>query len=143
MEPRVKYFLILNGIVFTLIILFVHFRRRKNAKLQSSEDASQEQVLSGKINRDYYKQTQGTNKDYKNIKIKDSAEDFVEIATRPVNVVFTWNGHDWDAYEVLGLPAGSTLEEVHMAYEKALAKVDDKSQDFIKKAYRSICQKVS
>ena len=46
---------------------------------------------------------------------------------RPLNVVFNYNGHSWDAYEVLGLPAGSSLEMVQQAYREALATADQNS----------------
>ena len=58
-------------------------------------------------------------------------------------VIFTWNGHDWDAYEVLRVPTGSSLDDVTKAYDQALTQVDSQSQEFIKKAYRCILQKVS
>lgn len=59
-------------------------------------------------------------------------------AERPVNVVFNYNGHSWDAYEVLGLPAGASLERVEDAFKQGCAVVDKESQDFIEAAYRAI-----
>jgi hypothetical protein len=43
---------------------------------------------------------------------------------RPLNVVFNYNGESWDAYEVLGLPAGSSLESVERAFQESLQRVD-------------------
>ena len=60
----------------------------------------------------------------------------------PINVIFTWNGHAWDAFEVLGIPAGSSMESVIKAYDDALKQVDPQSQEFIKRAYLSICEKL-
>ena len=55
-----------------------------------------------------------------------------------LNVMFNWNGHSWDAYEVLGLPAGSNLNQVKKAYEEEMAKMDEESRAFIQKAYEAI-----
>ena len=57
---------------------------------------------------------------------------------RPLNVVFNYNGHSWDAYEVLGLPAGSGPEKVGEAYRESLKKVDPGSKGFIEAAHRAI-----
>jgi len=57
---------------------------------------------------------------------------------RPLNVVFNYNGHSWDAYEVLGLPAGSSLESVERAYREALKSVDPGSSGFIEAAFHAI-----
>lgn len=57
-----------------------------------------------------------------------------------LNVMFNWNGHSWDAYEVLGIPAGSNLKQVTKAFEEEMAKMDEESQAFIKKAYQAIIE---
>ncbi len=55
-----------------------------------------------------------------------------------LNVMFNWNGHSWDAYEVLGIPAGSNLNQVTKAYEEEMVKMDEESRAFIQKAYQAI-----
>ena len=57
---------------------------------------------------------------------------------RPLNVVFQFNGETWDAYEVLGLPAGSSLEMVRAAYREATEAVDQSSRPFVDAAYFAI-----
>lgn len=57
---------------------------------------------------------------------------------RPLNVVFNYNGHSWDAYEVLGLPAGSSMENVEAAYKESLARVDNGSKAFVEAAFKAI-----
>jgi len=57
---------------------------------------------------------------------------------RPLNVMFNYNGHSWDAYEVLGLPAGSNIESTDAAYRKSIATVEAESREFIEAAYRAI-----
>ncbi len=46
-------------------------------------------------------------------------------SSRQLNVFFNWNGHTWDAYEVLGVPAGSSRESVIQAFHVARGKSPD------------------
>ncbi len=55
-----------------------------------------------------------------------------------LNVFFNYNGHSFDAYEVLGVPAGSTLAEIKEAYQKTLSTHDESSKPFYKAAYEAI-----
>ena len=57
---------------------------------------------------------------------------------RDLSVVFQFNGHSFEAYEVLGLPAGSPKEEVDKAYKVALSQNDTESHEFLELAYNSI-----
>ena len=45
--------------------------------------------------------------------------------SRQLNVFFNWNGHTWDAFEVLGVPAGASRETVIQAFHQARAKSPD------------------
>lgn len=55
-----------------------------------------------------------------------------------LNVLFNYNGHTWDAYEVLGVPAGADLSEVTKALHEELRKSDVESHDFLQTAYKAI-----
>lgn len=57
---------------------------------------------------------------------------------RSINVVFNYNGHSWDAYEVLGVPAGSSFAVVEAAYRDELARVDGSSKAFVEAAFKAI-----
>ena len=71
--------------------------------------------------------------------LKASTE-FSPIKQKSLNVIFMYNGHSWDAYEVLGIPAGSRLEAVREAYKKALANTEPASLPFIECALKAIEQ---
>lgn len=58
--------------------------------------------------------------------------------SRAVNVIFNYNGHSWDAFEVLGLPAGSSMERVEQAFQEACDKTDAESRSFLEAAYKAI-----
>lgn len=57
-----------------------------------------------------------------------------------VNVMFNYNGHSWDAYEVLGVPAGANMTLVAQAYQDAVARSDKNSVEFLETAYQAIIQ---
>ena len=62
-------------------------------------------------------------------------------ATKNLNVMFNYNGHSWDAYEVLGVPAGASMKIVTDAYQTALRKSDKESMEFLETAYNAILRK--
>ncbi|MNL73123.1 hypothetical protein D3C87_1985380 [compost metagenome] len=55
--------------------------------------------------------------------------------------MFNYNGHSWDAYEVLGVPAGASMKIVTDAYQTALRKSDKESMEFLETAYNAILHK--
>ncbi len=61
--------------------------------------------------------------------------------SKDLNAMFNYNGHSWDAYEVLGVPAGASLPIVTEAYQKALHRNDKGSSEFLETAYRAILAK--
>lgn len=54
------------------------------------------------------------------------------------NVLFNWNGYTWDAYDVFGIPTGSSPEAVQAAYEAACRRADNESLPFLEAAYSAI-----
>lgn len=62
---------------------------------------------------------------------------------RQLNAIFVWNGHPWDAYEVLGAPAGSPLSNVEKAYRDLISRTDPQSRPFIDAAFGAIKQSLS
>jgi hypothetical protein len=57
-----------------------------------------------------------------------------------LNVYFNFNGHMWDAYEIMGVPAGSPMSDVEMAYIKARTRIDEESKEILEMAYEAIHQ---
>lgn len=57
--------------------------------------------------------------------LKRLEEQEMPMPSRQLNVFFNWNGHTWDAYEVLGVPAGSSRESVIQAFHVARGKSPD------------------
>lgn len=59
---------------------------------------------------------------------------------KSLNVVFNYNGHSWDAYEVLGVPAGSSIENIQKAYLNAIQSSQKDSAKFITAAFEAIVE---
>jgi hypothetical protein len=57
-----------------------------------------------------------------------------------LNVFFNFNGHSFDAYEALGVPAGSTIEEIQVAFKRSIQGTDAASQEFYSAALQAIQQ---
>lgn len=57
---------------------------------------------------------------------------------KSLNVFFNWNGHTWDAYEVLDVPAGASLDTVYKAFERAKARADRETLPFLSAAYEAV-----
>lgn len=55
-----------------------------------------------------------------------------------LNCFFMYNGHDWDAYQVLGVEAGSPLPVITQAYQDLIKKSDPNSFEFFEAAYKAI-----
>lgn len=61
--------------------------------------------------------------------------------SKALNVLFLYNGHDWDAYEVLGLPAGTGLPIVTKRYQELIRRSDAGQLEFYEAAYQAILKK--
>jgi hypothetical protein len=59
-------------------------------------------------------------------------------STRQLTVNFNYNGHSWEAYEVLGLPAGAPFDQVELAFEVLALKSDPNSLPFFVAALEAI-----
>lgn len=60
------------------------------------------------------------------------------LGAKNLNVLFNYNGHCWDAYEVLGVPAGAPIHLVTAAYQQAIKTHETQSLEFLEAAYQSI-----
>ena len=59
-------------------------------------------------------------------------------AAKDLNVNFVYNGHDWEAYEVLGIPAGAGLPTVTAHYQGLIQTCEGGQRDFYEAAYQAI-----
>lgn len=52
--------------------------------------------------------------------------------------LFMFNGHSWDAHEVLGVSRGASLDDIKGAFDIAIKKSDKKSHEFLKAALSAL-----
>lgn len=57
---------------------------------------------------------------------------------KDINPMFIYNGHTWDAYEVLGIIPGSSMETIREAFDRSIQKSDTSSHEFLKVALTTI-----
>ncbi len=57
---------------------------------------------------------------------------------RSINVIFQYNGHSWDAFEVLGVPAGSSKGEAERMFDRLVKIADQDQLKFYKAAIDAI-----
>lgn len=56
----------------------------------------------------------------------------------PMQATFIYNGHDWDAFEVLGVSPYSSFSEITKQYQIAIKKADAGKHEFMQAAYMAI-----
>jgi len=128
--------LILGGFVVTLVILSFFLIRKTppppvQLELKDSPPKTPKELLGNR--QDRYTNTAQWLED------KDT-DPAIERRAREktLNVLFNWNGHSWDAFEVLGIPAGSSRDAVLQAFTRARAQSDPESHAFLQAAFDAI-----
>lgn len=61
--------------------------------------------------------------------------------TRSLSVIFMYNGHDWEAHDVLGVPQGASMHEITKVYQQLVKKTDARSLQFYEHAYAAISER--
>ncbi len=59
----------------------------------------------------------------------------------PPQCFFVYNGHDWDAFEVLGISPYSSFSEITRVYQQQIKRIDPGKHDFLQAAYMAILKK--
>jgi len=60
---------------------------------------------------------------------------------RALGVLFMYNGHDWEAHQVLGLPQGASMHQITVTYQELIKKSDPSTFEFFEAAYTALSQK--
>jgi len=107
-------FLIFNAVVVTLLVAFFLHSKSKKPK-------------PAKLNL-----RKGGFTPVKDVDINDEKE---------LNVYFMHNGYMWDAFDIVGVPAGAPMSDVEMAYIKSRMRMDEESKEILEMAYSAIHEK--
>ena len=115
-----KWFLLLN--IFFVIILFLLYRRdNKSQKPSKLNFNKNKRTLDSEAFEAVLRDKQENNDQYEKV----------------LNILFQFNGETWDAYEVLGLPAGSNISDAKKAFEVAL-KAGKDPEPFLRAALEAV-----
>jgi hypothetical protein len=139
MDPKVTEFLYLNGFVILLLVLYMAFWRpkRQPTQLKFRRYGDKSDLSAGRRSFDERHGNEGlpdNNERHRTGERPDSSK----TNERQLNVIFQYNGHDFDAYEVLGIPAGSSRANAESAYEKTIRGADADSLPFFHHAIEAI-----
>jgi hypothetical protein len=126
MDPRVIHFLYFNGAIVFLVVLYLAWRPKRNpSRLKLRET----------LKRDKLEPIKQAGIDFRN------APEHSTRNERQLNVIFQFNGHDFDAHEVLGVPAGSSKDKVEESYRQIIANSSKDAHEFYRIAYEAIKRK--
>lgn len=141
-----------GGLSFFFFILFYRIRKNeggrstllkmkqdlhKDASHHLSEKTAQASSTSHDFqntSRKYRPKAQSTNYGFAN----ESAQG--PSAERSLNVMFMYNAMAWDAYEVLGMPAGSSFQKVQEVHAQLTQNIDPEAKKFYDVAFESIAR---
>ena len=166
MGPEAKNFLLLNGFIVTLLVLSFYLMRRSPKGPVKLELRDETEIASDKA-RDAKLVAEKPRAKFRDPRLKpgestpvgwdnyqprthrskrvgagsagDGSGD-ADDEERSLNVLFNWNGHTWDAYEVLGLPGGSSQVQARLAFDRAAALADQETVPFLKAALDAIAK---
>lgn len=141
-----QLFFIINLIVAVLMLWwFLSWRSRKN-------NVSSLDLKKGSLFRPDESEELGSietatesarykNLDLNKLKAIRKSNTAAEVNAKNLNVLFMYNGHDWDAYEVLGVPAGCNIKLVTQRYQELIRGADEGKLLFYQAAYDAILKK--
>jgi hypothetical protein len=61
--------------------------------------------------------------------------------SKQLSIFFIYNGHDWEAHQVLGIPQGASIDVATRAYQEQLKAADPMSYEFYEAAHAAIFKK--
>lgn len=125
---RANLFLLLNAVVVIYLVLRIIFNRRAGPTSLKFDDSKKKYPM--------------TDADQAAFEATGSPSDFrgyEKTGERSLNCWFQFNGHTWDAFEVLGVPAGSSREACERAMIDLRRRQDPTtSDDFLDAAWAAL-----
>lgn len=138
-----QHFLLLNiAILFFFVLWFLAGRRGNSKKPTQLQMKRGNEAPPGGVLQKTPDQTPGPGR-YSHPRYQKYLQDECLSAhqSKDLNILFNYNGHTWDAYEVLGVPAGANLVEVTQAYQQQLKTAEPESHEFLETAFKTILAK--
>lgn len=126
--------LIINFIIFaTLVLLFVLGRSKHKQnitlELKTQPDPAKKQVEDPQVAVQIVSaQVQNTQTLSRDVTPKKSKE----------VVYFVFNGHEWEAHEILGVKSGSSIDQITQHYQHLIKTADPSTFEFYDAAFTAI-----
>ena len=116
---------------------------RLNLKAQSTEEPDVKlSVLASSVNTTQPAQLAGSSSAPTVLEAEVVSETRTTAnKSRELNLYFMYNGHDWEAHDVLGIPRGASLPIATQAYQELVKKSDPSTFEFYEAAYNTILKK--
>ena len=142
-SQQLLYINIVLGIVFVLYFLLGRGNRRGPTKLnvKANEDFTKSVIKTQQIQSET---VQEKSHPPKMTVLEPENENVINLksyATKNLSIYFVYNGHEWEAHEVLGVPAGSALPQVTEAYQKLIITSDPSTFEFYESSYQAILKR--
>ncbi len=150
----VLYIQIFLGIAFVLYFLISRGKPRQPTQLnvKAKEDFSKSIIKTQEISKEASVipfQTDPPEKDVTPAPSKMTVlepENVIQLKdyhphAKNLSIYFIYNGHEWEAHEVLGVPAGASMPKVTEAYQRLIIASDPSTFQFFESAYQSILKK--
>ncbi len=118
------------GAVFIAYIFFGRSKQKLPTKLNLRANDSGEPVI-----------LQKTNDQLPEPKLSVLEPERQKSSSKQLSIFFMYNGHDWEAHEILGIPQGSGVDAATKAYQAQLKTADPSSYEFLESAYNAVFKK--
>ncbi len=130
MDSQILQFLLFNAVVVFFVVGYILYKPKRHAMIFREKKPKPKAIDAHRQSAASSNNNQKTSS-YPPPRAPKQKE--VEL-----NVIFQFNGHSFDAFEVLGLPAGSSPDAVEKAYQHLIATTDKDSHEFYIFAYKAI-----
>lgn len=131
MDP--KHYILLNGLIVILLISSILFLRRGN-----------DEVPRLNLRKSTDRMPKATGGEKPSSPFNDRGNDFdAADGARSLNVVFQYDGNWHDAFEILGIPAGTPLDQARAKFNELLVSASPERMEIMKAAIMAISSGVS
>lgn len=130
-------FYLINLVIFVLLVLFFWFGRKtsKPVKLNlKNYNKNYNEILKSEDDKNEEKK-------FAQAREAKVSSVVIETTTKKLNqpaIFFVYNGHEWEAHEVLGLPKDATVAVTTTHYQKLIKTSDPSTFEFYESAYMAI-----
>lgn len=152
-SQQLLYLTLIIGALIVLYIIFGRSKTRQPVRLRTKEEpkaeASAEVVAASATEETPSPQVTATSEilepevipEQKTEEKPEPVPEAIPVQSRNLKIYFAFNGHDWEAYEALGVPVNAPITTVTRMYQHLIKTSDPSTFDFFESAYTAIIKK--